>query len=91
MEGQDMRAVILTLATGAVPDSHYHTDITDKLHPMVVETRAPRATHLLHACDSVAKCCPELLITFMGRDGGPCRFIVLQGVGEYDNVAVGGS
>ena len=23
-----------------------------------------------------------------GKDGGPCKFMVLQGVGEYDNVAV---
>ena len=29
MEGQDMRAVILTLATGQSVPWHYHTDITD--------------------------------------------------------------
>ena len=26
-----------------------------------------------------------------GRNGGPCKFMVLQVVGEYDNVAVGGA
>jgi len=25
-----------------------------------------------------------------GKDDGPCRFLLLQGVGIYDNVAVGG-
>jgi quercetin dioxygenase-like cupin family protein len=29
MEGQDMRAVTLTLATGQSVPWHYHTDITD--------------------------------------------------------------
>jgi hypothetical protein len=25
-----------------------------------------------------------------GSDEGSCRYLILQGVGEYDNVAVGG-
>src|SRR6476646_10196150 len=42
MEGQDMRAVVLTLAAGQSIPWHYHSDITDSFvcleGPMVVET-----------------------------------------------------
>lgn len=57
---------------------------------MVVETRAPRATHVLmpgQRCEVLPKTAHHV----HGKDGGPCKFMVLQGVGEYDNVAVGGS
>lgn len=94
MEGQDMRAVVLTLATGQSVPWHYHTDITDSFicveGPMVVETRAPRATHVLmpgQRCEVLPKTAHHV----HGKDGGPCKFMVLQGVGEYNNVAVGGS
>jgi quercetin dioxygenase-like cupin family protein len=51
MEGQDMRAVVLTLAAGQCVPWHYHSDITDSFicleGSMLVETRAPRAMHAL--------------------------------------------
>jgi len=51
MEGADMRASILTLAQGECVPWHYHSTITDSFvcleGPMEVETRAPRALHLL--------------------------------------------
>jgi quercetin dioxygenase-like cupin family protein len=94
MEGQDMRAVMLTLAAGQSVPWHYHSDITDSFvcleGPMIVETRAPRAIHVLspgERCDVPPKTAHHV----HGKDGGPCKFMVLQGVGEYDNVAVGGS
>jgi len=93
MEGQDMRAVVLTLAAGQSVPWHYHSDITDSFvcleGPMVVETRAPRAAHVLmpgQRCEVPAKTAHHV----HGKDGGPCKFMILQGVGEYDNVAVGG-
>ena len=92
MEGQDMRAVVLTLAAGQSVPWHYHSDITDSFvcleGPMVVETRAPRAMRVLKAgqrCEVPAKTAHYV----HGQDDGPCKFMVLQGVGEYDNVAVG--
>jgi quercetin dioxygenase-like cupin family protein len=92
MEGQDMRAVVLTLAAGQSVPWHYHSDITDGFvcieGPMVVETRAPRAMHVLmpgQRCEVP----PRTAHYVHGMDGGPCKFMVLQGVGEYDNVAVG--
>jgi quercetin dioxygenase-like cupin family protein len=94
MEGQDMRAVALTLAAGQCVPWHYHSDITDSFvcleGPMLVETRAPRAVYVLlpgQRCEVP----PKTAHYVHGRNGGPCKFMVLQGVGEYDNVAVGGA
>ena len=94
MEGQDMRAVVLTLAAGQSVPWHYHCDITDSFvcieGPMVVETRAPHATHTLtpgQRCEVTPKTAHHVY----GKDRGPCKFMILQGVGEYDNVAVGAS
>jgi hypothetical protein len=33
---------------------------------------------------------PKTAHTVRGENDGPCVFMLLQGVGEYDNVAVGG-
>ena len=94
MEGQDMRAVVLTLAAGQSVPWHYHSDITDSFvcleGPMVVETRAPRATHVLTPGQR-CKVPPRTAHYVHGKDNGACKFMVLQGVGDYDNVAVGGS
>ncbi|HSU06164.1 MAG TPA: cupin domain-containing protein [Acetobacteraceae bacterium] len=93
MEGADMRASVLTLAAGQCVPWHYHSEISDRFFcldgPMVVETRAPRATHEL----AVGQSCvipPNTAHLVHGKDNGPCRFLLLQGVGVYDNVAVGG-
>ena len=52
MEGEDMRAVVLTLDPGQTVPWHYHSTITDSFvclkGPMVVETRAPRNTYVLN-------------------------------------------
>jgi quercetin dioxygenase-like cupin family protein len=94
MEGQDMRAVVLTLAAGQCVPWHYHSDITDSFicleGPMLIETRAPRAMHVLHPGQ---RCVvpPKTAHYVHGKDDGPCKFMILQGVGEYDNVSVGGT
>jgi quercetin dioxygenase-like cupin family protein len=92
MEGQDMRAVVLMLAAGQSVPWHYHSDITDNFIciAMVVETKAPRAMHEMIAgqrCEVPPKSAHHV----HGKNGGTCKFMILQGVGEYDNVAVGGS
>jgi quercetin dioxygenase-like cupin family protein len=92
MEGADMRASVLTLAAGECVPWHYHSTITDSFvcleGPMEVETRAPGALHRLVAgqrCEVV----PKTAHTVRGVDGRPCRFLLMQGVGVYDNVVVG--
>ena len=93
MEGADMRAVVLTLDRGQHIPWHYHSTIADAFvclkGPMVVETRAPRAMHVLHPGERCTV--PPMTAHFVhGVDDGPCEFLILQGTGEYDNVLVGG-
>ena len=90
-EGADLRVQVLTLAAGQCIPWHYHSEITDQMvcldGPMVVETRAPRATHVL---DKGERCQvpPKTAHYVHGKDGGPCRFLIIQGVGVYDFVPV---
>jgi quercetin dioxygenase-like cupin family protein len=93
MDGADMRARVYTLAAGQRIPWHYHSKIADAFFclegPMVVETRAPGAKHLLHAGD---RCTvpPMTAHCVYGANDGSCKYLILQGVGEYDNHAVGG-
>lgn len=92
-EGADLRIQVLTLAAGQAVPWHYHTEISDNFVGLegvvVVETRAPRATHLL-APGQRCSVGPKTAHTVHGRDGGPCRVMVIQGVGTYDFKPVGG-
>jgi quercetin dioxygenase-like cupin family protein len=94
MEGKDMRASILTLAPGQCVPWHYHSEVTDVFFclegPMVVETRAPRAERVLQVGESLAVP-PRTAHRVQGLNGGRCRFLILQGVGDYDFRGVGGA
>lgn len=92
-EGADLRVQVLTLAAGQCVPWHYHTAITDSFvcleGPMVVETRAPHAVYQLEPgqrCAVAAKTAHYV----HGKDGGPCKFLIVQGVGVYDFMPVGG-
>ncbi|HEV2336381.1 MAG TPA: cupin domain-containing protein [Stellaceae bacterium] len=91
-EGADLRAQILTLAEGQNVPWHYHSEITDSFvcleGPMIVETRAPRHHYRLQAGERCAVP-PKTAHTVHGEAGGACKFLVIQGVGIYDFVAVG--
>jgi len=93
MEGADMRALLLTLAPGECVPWHYHSDTMDQFFclvgPMIVETRAPRAEYELQSGESCTVP-PKTAHYVHGKDNGPCRFLLLQGVGAYDNIPVGG-
>jgi hypothetical protein len=56
---------------------------------MVVETRAPRAVHRLLAGQRCAVG-PKTAHHVRGEDDGPCKFLIVQGVGVYDFQPVGG-
>lgn len=87
-----MRVSILILGVGEYVAWHYHSAIAylsvRPKDPIVVETRAPRAHQVQRAVErctvppKTAHCAP-------GEADGPCKLIVLQGIGEYDNVLVG--
>jgi quercetin dioxygenase-like cupin family protein len=86
-ETPDLRMVVLTLAAGQSVPWHTHTTVTDTFicleGPMVVETRSPDRRHELGAGQMCAV--PAQQPHFVhGKDGGPCRFANLQGVGRYD-------
>jgi quercetin dioxygenase-like cupin family protein len=87
-----MRALVLTLAVGECVPWHYHSEISDRFFclsgPMVVEMRAPRVVNELTTGDSYVVP-PKTAHYVHGKNDGPCRFLVLQGVGVYDNVEVG--
>ena len=92
-EGADLRVSVLTLAAGQCVPWHYHSDITDSFvcleGPMVVETRAPRHAYRLAAGERCAVP-PKTAHRVSGEGGGPCKFLIVQGVGVYDFVPVGG-
>ena len=92
-EGADMRVQVLTLSAGQCVPWHYHNAITDSFvcleGPMVVETRAPRAVNLLQPGERCAVG-PKTAHYVHGKDDGPCKFLIVQGVGVYDFNPVGG-
>ncbi len=92
-EGTDLRVQVLTLAAGQCVPWHYHTEISDSFvcheGPMVVETRAPRHVYRLVPCERCAVP-PKTAHYVHGEADGPCKFLIVQGVGVYDFVAVGG-
>jgi quercetin dioxygenase-like cupin family protein len=92
-EGADLRVLVLTLDAGQCVPWHYHNAIADSFvcleGPMVVETRAPRIVHTLEPgqrCAVAAKTAHYV----HGKDDGPCKFLIVQGVGIYDFMPVGG-
>src|ERR1044072_6606319 len=91
-EGAGTRATVLILAGGQCVPWLYHTEIADDFvcmeGPMVVETRAPRNTYVLQPgqrCTVPAKTAHYV----RGVNDGPCKFMIVQGVGVYDFVPVG--
>jgi len=91
-ETPELRMVVLTLAAGQEVPWHWHSNVIDNVicleGPMVVETRAPRERFDLEAgerCAVPAKRAHRA----SGKDGGPCKFAILQGLGAYDFNPVG--
>lgn len=92
-EADGLRVQILTLGPGETVPWHYHSLVSDVFICLegttVVETRAPRARHELgpgEHCTVPAKTAHEV----SEKDGRGCRFAIVQGVGAYDFVPVGG-
>lgn len=83
----DLRMVILTLARGQEVPWHFHTITADTFFcmvgPMVIETRDPEGRVELNAgqLHAIPAGRPHRVT---GKDGGRCKFAILQGVGLYD-------
>src|SRR5271155_2016716 len=91
-EGADLRVSVLTLAAGQCDPWQYHSDITDSFacldHPMDFQVRAPRHEYVLDP----GQCCavPAKTAHYVhGKEMGPCKFLIVQGVGVYDFLPVG--
>jgi quercetin dioxygenase-like cupin family protein len=92
-EGADLRVQVLTLAAGECVSWHYHSEITDHFvclkGPMVIETRAPRSRQVLETGQRYS-IGPKTAHYVHGEADGPCKFVIIQGVGAYDFEPVGG-
>ena len=90
-ETSTLRVRLLALAQGQCVPWHYHNNITDTFFcmegPMQVTTRNPDDNHVLAPGQSVAVQ-PGTPHRVTGLDDRACKFMVVQGVGEYDFVAV---
>jgi quercetin dioxygenase-like cupin family protein len=92
-ETPDLRMVVLTLAPGQEVPWHWHSNVADHMicleGPVVVETRAPSERHELMPGE---RCTvpPRRAHRVGGKNGGACKFAILQGVGRYDFNPVGG-
>ena len=88
-ETDTLRVSILTLAEGQEQEVpwHYHSRVTDTFYclegALSVETRSPKARHLLDVGESCAVA-PMTAHRVTGQDGGRARFLIVQGVGTYD-------
>ncbi len=89
----DLRVRVLTLAAGQNVPWHLHSDIADSFVGLegvtIVETRSPDQVMQLQPgqrCTVEAKT-PHLV---HGLDDGPCKFMIIQGVGVYNFVPVDG-
>ena len=90
-ETPDLRIQILTLASDQEVPWHYHTAVMDTFicleGPMVVKTKTADADHELQAGDNCTVP-PNTAHQVAGKNGGRCRFVIVQGVGPYDYILV---
>ena len=91
--GSDLRARLYTLAPGEVIPWHYHSQVSDWYFclggTLRVETRAPRADERLSPGGRYEIPPKTAHRISNGSAGGDCRFLLLQGVGEYDFNKIG--
>ena len=92
LEGTDMRVQVLTLDEGESIPWHFHSEITDYFvcleGTLVVETKAPSNTHLLEVGERCSVS-PMNAHYVHGLEMSKAKFLILQGVGVYDNIPVG--
>ncbi len=86
---KNLRASVLTVGPGQSVPWHHHSEITDTVFciegPMQVETRSPDEKRILAPGDMTA-INPGQHHRVSGVDGDRCKFLIIQGVGDYDYV-----
>ncbi len=88
-QADGLRVQVLTIGPGQCVPWHRHTHIVDTFlcmqGPMVVETQNPDARHVLEPGNRVS-IPPGRPHTVYPSGAGRCKFVIVQGVGEYDFV-----
>ena len=90
----NLQVQILTLAAGECIPWHYHTEVADTFvcldGPMLVITKNPDTEHELNPGE-VYKVPVRKAHKVIGKAGGPCRFVIVQGIGRHDFIAIEGA
>ncbi|MDE2227893.1 MAG: cupin domain-containing protein [Alphaproteobacteria bacterium] len=90
----DLRMTVFTVGAGQEIPWHWHSAVSDTYFGMegvvVVETRAPAARFEIGP-GQTGVVPPKRAHRVAGKDGGRCKFAILQGVGTYDFNPVGKS
>ena len=86
---KNLRASILTMGPGQCVPWHHHSEVTDTVFciegPLQVETRFPDEERILTPGDMTA-IAPGQPHRVSGVAGDRCKFLIIQGVGDYDYV-----
>ena len=88
-KGADVMVREYTLDPGEAIPWHRHSSVSDYYYALegtvLIETRDPVARHELHVGQKTQVTPPTVHhVSNPGR--GPCRFLLIQGVGKYDFV-----
>jgi quercetin dioxygenase-like cupin family protein len=93
MIGSDVQARLFTLAPGETIPWHFHSAVTDWYFvlegALSIETRAPADHRELIAGESY-HIAPKTAHVVSNRSKADTRFLLVQGVGPYDFLRVGG-
>ncbi|MGP1678875.1 MAG: cupin domain-containing protein [Burkholderiales bacterium] len=88
-KGADVLVREYVLGPGESIPWHHHTQVTDHYYSLegmvLIETRAPAARRELNPGES-ASVTPPTAHHVSNSSGKPCRFLLIQGVGQYDFV-----
>ena len=86
-EVPNLRVIVMELSAGQDVPWHYHTTITDAFYclagPMVIEYGNQGQSVTLNAGDS-HRIPPGMRHRTRGANDGPCRFLIVHGIGPYD-------
>ena len=91
--GRDVQARLFTLAPGETIPWHFHSAVTDWYFvlegALSIETRAPADRQLL-AAGGTYRIPPKTAHLIANGSDADTRFLLVQGVGPYDFLRVGG-
>lgn len=91
--GSDVQTRVFTLAPGEEIPWHFHSAVTDWYFvlegALSIETRAPADRQLL-AVGASYRIAPKTAHLIANRSASDTRFLLVQGVGAYDFLRVGG-